>query len=106
MDNHFRIFSTACYSVLINFCFPHCMCINDNKATNPIEASQGKQSSTHQLHFVSWRAWKLIRYFRITRVCSGRENYFWHAGQNVRQDFGALPDILRMCQGVSQRVIY
>ncbi len=26
--------------------------------------------------------------------CSDRENYFWRAGQNVRQALNALPDIL------------
>ncbi len=29
---------------------------------------------------------------------SDRENYFWSAGQNVRQAFSNLPDILRPCQ--------
>ena len=29
---------------------------------------------------------------------SDRENYFWHAGQNVRQAFTAMPDLLSPCQ--------
>ena len=33
---------------------------------------------------------------------SDRENYFWHAGQYVRQAFSALPDILDPCQTFSQ----
>ena len=33
---------------------------------------------------------------------SDHENYFWRAGQNVRQAFSTLPDILSSCQTFSQ----
>ncbi len=33
---------------------------------------------------------------------SDHENYFWHAGQNVRQAFSTLPDIFSSCQTLSQ----
>ncbi len=35
---------------------------------------------------------------QTTGCCSGRENYFWRPGQNVRQAISALPDILSPCQ--------
>ncbi len=40
---------------------------------------------------------KLSTSSNFTRA-SDRENYFWRAGQNVRQAFIALSDILSPCQ--------
>ena len=50
-----------------------------------------------------WPMWHWpLQHLTSNEPCkhSDRENYFWHAGQNVRQAGIALPDILSPCQTI------